>query len=129
MDKSLLHNFYRRTIISSLTLSNPQGIRKSLILKASSGEHCAPHLFLVFHCLIWGNVAGCVYQQRSRYRQVKITKHASIGTNYAILTKRVKVQHEKEPVLYRIEKVCRLWVSSKHLRNLLKFLFVRIITL
>ena len=26
-------------------------------------------------------------------------KHVSTGTNYAILTKRVKVQHEKKPVL------------------------------
>ena len=24
-------------------------------------------------------------------------KHASLGTNYAILTKQVKVQHEKKP--------------------------------
>ena len=26
-------------------------------------------------------------------------KHGSTGTNYAILTKQVKVQHEKKPVL------------------------------
>ena len=32
------------------------------------------------------------------YRQVKIMKHVSKGTNYAILTKQVKVQHEKKPV-------------------------------
>ena len=57
-----------------------------------------PHLFLVLHCWIWGTVAGCFYQQRSKYRQVKITKHASTGTNYAILTKHVKVQYEKKPV-------------------------------
>ena len=57
-----------------------------------------PHLFLVFHCWIWESVAGWVYQQRSKYRQVKITKHASKGTNYVILTKRVKEQHEKKPV-------------------------------
>ena len=54
-----------------------------------------PHLFLVFHRWIWGIVASCLYQQKSKYRQVKITKHASTGTNYAILT---KVQHEKKPV-------------------------------
>ena len=49
------------------------------------------YLFLVFDCLIWGSVAGCIYQQRSKYRQVKTPKHASAGTNYAILTERVKV--------------------------------------
>ena len=36
--------------------------------------------------------------ERSKYRQAKIMKHASTGTNYAILTKRVYVQHEKKPV-------------------------------
>ena len=41
---------------------------------------------------------SCVYQQRSKYRHIKITKHASTGTNYAILTKRVKVQHEQKPL-------------------------------
>ena len=33
----------------------------------------------------------------AKYRQVKITKHASTGTNYTILTKQVKVQHEMKP--------------------------------
>ena len=42
-----------------------------------------PYLFL--------SVAGCIYQQRSKYRQVKNTKHESTGTNHAILTKWVKV--------------------------------------
>ena len=56
-----------------------------------------PHLFLVFQCWIWESVFGCFYRQRSKYRQVKITKHASTGTNYAILTKRVKTQYEKKP--------------------------------
>ena len=58
-----------------------------------------PHLFLVFHFWICGSVAGCVYQQRSKCRQVKVTKYASAtGTNYAILTKRVKAQHGQKPV-------------------------------
>ena len=43
-------------------------------------------------------VFSCVDRQRSNYRQVKIIKHVSTGTNYTILTKRVKVQHEKKPV-------------------------------
>ena len=34
----------------------------------------------------------------SDQRQVKITKHASTGTNYATLTRQVKVQHKKKPV-------------------------------
>ena len=57
-----------------------------------------PQLFLVFHFWICGSVAGCVYKQRSTCRHVKITKHANTGTNYAILTKRVKVKHEKKPI-------------------------------
>ena len=40
--------------------------------------------------------AGCVYQLKSKYRQGKIMKHASTGTNYEILTKRVKVKHKKK---------------------------------
>ena len=53
------------------------------------------HLSLAFHCWIWRSVAECVYQQRLKYKKVKITKYASPGTNYAILT---KVKHEKKPV-------------------------------
>ena len=43
-----------------------------------------PHPFLVFHYWVWESVAGCVYQQRSKYRQVKITEHGSTGTSYAV---------------------------------------------
>ena len=57
-----------------------------------------PHLFLAFHCWIQESVAVCVCQQRSKYRQVKITKHASTGTHDATLTKWVKEQPEKKPV-------------------------------
>ena len=57
-----------------------------------------PHLYLVFHCWICGSVAGGVYQQWSKYKQIKIMKHGNTGTSYAILTKRVRVQHEKKPV-------------------------------
>ena len=53
-----------------------------------------PYLFLVFHCWIWGSVAGCIYQQKSKYRQVKITKNARTCKNYAILTKPAKVLKE-----------------------------------
>ena len=41
---------------------------------------------------------SCVDCQRLNYRQLKITKHVSTGTNYTMLTKRVKVQDEKKPV-------------------------------
>ena len=42
-----------------------------------------------------------------KYRQIKITKHVNTGTNYAILTKRVKVQNEKKLVssLKRIQSI------------------------
>ena len=69
-----------------------------------------PHLFLVFHCWIWESVADCVYQQWSKYWQVKIKKHAMTGTNSAILTKRVKVQHENKFVSKYVE--CRLWANT-----------------
>ena len=76
-----------------------------------------PHLYLVFHCWIWENVVICFYQQRSKYRQVKITKHESTGANYIILTKRVKVKYEKKPI-YRIKSIefknyadCRFWAN------------------
>ena len=57
-----------------------------------------PQLLLVFHSWISGTVASWVYQQRSKNWQVKIMKHARTDANYAILTKRVKLQHEKKPV-------------------------------
>ena len=41
---------------------------------------------------------SCVDWQRLNYRQLKIMKHVSTGTNYTMLTKRVKVQDEKKPV-------------------------------
>ena len=53
--------------------------------------------FLVFHCWIWRSAASCVYQQRSKYRRVKIMKHTGMS-KYVILIKRVKAQHEKKPV-------------------------------
>ena len=40
-------------------------------------------------------VAGWVYQQ---HRQVKIIEDGRTDVNYAILTKQVKLQHEKKPV-------------------------------
>ena len=60
-----------------------------------------PFLFLVFHSWISGSIAGWVYQQRSKYRQVKIMKHARTDANYAILTKHVKLYNMKRN-LYRI---------------------------
>ena len=43
-----------------------------------------------------GSVASWVYQQKSKYRQVKIKKHARTGTNHIKLTKRIKLQLEKK---------------------------------
>ena len=47
-----------------------------------------------------GGVAGWVYQQRLNYRQVKIMKNARAGAIYVILTKWIKLQHEKNPAPY-----------------------------
>ena len=55
------------------------------------------HTFL-FHSWILGTVAGWVYEQISKYRQVEIMKHARADGNYAILTKLVQLQDEKKPV-------------------------------
>ena len=56
------------------------------------------HPFLVFHSWFLKSFAGWVCQQRSKYRQVKIMKHARTDGNYAILTKCVKLQHKKKPI-------------------------------
>ena len=39
-----------------------------------------------------------VYQQRSKYRQVKITKYARTGANHIVLTKQIKLQLKKKLV-------------------------------
>ena len=52
----------------------------------------------------------------------KITKHASKGTNYAILTKQVKVQHKKKPVS---NLKSMQMVVSKYLRTLRRFSFYK----
>ena len=54
-------------------------------------------LFLVFHSWISRTVAGWVYQQRSKYSQVKIIEPARTDANYAILTKLTKPVDEKKP--------------------------------
>ena len=82
------------------------------------------HTFsLVFHSWIWGSVASCVYQQRSKFRQVKIAKHASKGTNYTILTKWLKVQHEKKPVsnLKSMESVVFEQISIRFVEIMFNF--------
>ena len=70
-----------------------------------------PHLFLVFHCWIWGLVS---IHQRSKYRLVKITKPARTGTNYVVLTKQVRVQHEKKPVSNF--KSMQIFLSTKFIK-------------
>ena len=47
-----------------------------------------------------GGVTGWDYQQILKYRQVKIMKYARTGANYVILTKQIKLQHEKNPASY-----------------------------
>ena len=44
-------------------------------------------------------MAGWVNQSTLKYRQVKIMKQTRADTDFPILTKRVKLQHEKKPVL------------------------------
>ena len=51
---------------------------------------------------------------------MKITKHASTGTNYAILTKQIKVQHE---TCIKFKSYAHDKVLSKHLENLMRFSF------
>ena len=55
-------------------------------------------MFLSISSLNFGSVASWVYQQRSKSRQVKMMKHARGDVNYAMLTKQVKLQHEKKHV-------------------------------
>ena len=66
------------TRMTSLTWRHKKHWCSSSVFNVNFEE--IPHLFLVFHCWIWDSVGSCVYQQRSKYRQVKITKHASMGT-------------------------------------------------
>ena len=80
-----------------------------------------PHFFLVFHSWILGSVASWVYQQRSKYRQRKIMKHAKPDTNYAILIKGVKLQHENKPELNLNERVR----FERTITNLLRFSFCK----
>ena len=47
-----------------------------------------------------GRVTGWDYQQILKYRQVKIMTYARTGANYVILTKQIKLQHEKNPAFY-----------------------------
>ena len=53
-----------------------------------------------FHTFSQYFIVGWIYQQKLKCRQVKIMKHARTGANYVILTKRIKVQHEKNPASY-----------------------------
>ena len=55
--------------------------------------------FLVFHSWISGSVAGWVYQQKLKYREVKILKHSRADVNYLMLTKQVKLKRKNKPAL------------------------------
>ena len=70
--------------------------------------------FLSIHSWISGIVGSWIYQQRTKYRQVKIMKHAMIDANYAILIKWVKLQHEKKPVS-NLLSMQRVGFEQKHL--------------
>ena len=67
-----------------------------------------PHLFLVFHSLIWESVVGWVYWRRSRSRYVNIMKHARAGTKFASNLKRMQSK-----------------ALSKYLWHVLRFSFYR----
>ena len=45
------------------------------------------------------------------YRQAKIMKHAMVDTNYVMLTKQVKLQHEKKHLEFIKYAKCRIWVN------------------
>ena len=53
-----------------------------------------------------GTVDDWVYEDRSKYRQVKTMKDARTDANYAILTKLVKLQDEKKPVSNLLSVQC-----------------------
>ena len=76
-----------------------------------------------FHTFFQHVTVGWVYQQRPKYRQVKIAKHARTGANHIILTKRIKLQLEKK--LVSNFKVCKMQALCKLLRNLLRFSFCK----
>ena len=42
------------------------------------------HTFSQYFIAEFGSVTGCVYQQRSKHKQVTITKHTRTGTNYKL---------------------------------------------
>ena len=120
----------RCVIYSKLTKKTPEGphwhedINKNWhhsIVSVVNFEKI-PHLFLVFHSWILGSVAGWVYQQRSKYREVEIMKHAMTDTNYAtkLITKHVKLQQEKKPVSSLISMQS---LGFEQTWNLLRFLF------
>ena len=83
----------KRSFISGFSIYMTVTLRKIAVALVS-------HLFLVFHSWISGTAAGWVYQQRSKYRQIKVIKHEKRDANYAILTKLVKLHDEKKPVSY-----------------------------
>ena len=120
----------RCVIYSKLTKKTPEGphwhedINKNWhhsIVSVVNFEKI-PHLFLVFHSWILGSVAGWVYQQRSKYREVEIMKHAMTDTNYAtkLITKQVKLQQEKKPVSSLISMQS---LGFEQTWNLLRFSF------
>ena len=57
-----------------------------------------PHFLFIISLLNLGKCCWLLLPAVIKVQTKKITKHASTGTNYAILTKRVKVQLEKKPV-------------------------------
>ena len=97
-----------------------------MLINASSGERCSSFIFalLVYvfvsaYILREPNEIGygkkkvetftdSASQQRSKYRQVNMTKHAGTGTNYPVLANRIQLKHEKKPVsnLKRISTEC-----------------------
>ena len=145
------------------------GTQKCVLLKPSSGEHCAPCNFLLrrytcsphhvphhvpneidyvkinvdtnlstacihqndwphwmflwcLHCYFWKdftpplsisflNLGMCFWLHLPAEIKVQITKHASIGTNYVILTKQVKVQHESKLIGFENYADCRFWAN------------------
>ena len=77
-----------------------------------------PHLSISL--LNLGNCCKLCYQQRSKYRQVKITKHTSTCTIYAIFT---GSNYNMRRNLYQILKIMQIVGFEQTLQNLLRFSF------
>ena len=70
------------------------------------------HFFLVFHSWVSGSVAGWIYQKRSKYRQLKIMKHARTRCKLCNINQTGQTTTRKETWIEFIKYAeCRLWAN------------------